>query len=105
MLFRQRTRDEWLAFLRHKNVCIGPVNTVAEMFNDPQVQHRQMLLEHHTSTQGTVRQAGIAVKLSDTPGQVRHLGPHLGQHTTEVLLALGYSQDTVTELRQNGVIG
>jgi alpha-methylacyl-CoA racemase len=105
MLFRQRTRDEWLAFLRDKNVCIGPVNTVAEVFNDPQVRHRQMLLEYHTSTQGPVRQAGIAVKLSDTPGQVQHLGPHLGQHTAEVLVALGYSQDDVTQLRQNGVIG
>jgi crotonobetainyl-CoA:carnitine CoA-transferase CaiB-like acyl-CoA transferase len=104
-LFWQRTRDEWLAFLGDKNVCIGPVNTVAEVFSDPQVRHRQMLLEHHTPTQGTVRQAGIAVKLSDTPGQVRHLGPHLGQHTAEVLAALGYSQDTVTQLRQNGVIG
>jgi crotonobetainyl-CoA:carnitine CoA-transferase CaiB-like acyl-CoA transferase len=105
MLFRQRTRDEWLAFLRDKNVCIGPVNTVAEVFNDPQVRHRQMLLEYHTSTQGPVRQAGIAVKLSDTPGQVQHLGPHLGQHTAEALVALGYSQDDVTQLRQNGVIG
>ena len=105
ILFQQRTRDEWLAFLRDKNVCVGPVNSVAEVFNDPQVRHRQMLLEHHTPTQGTVRQAGIAVKLSDTPGQVRHLGPHLGQHTAEVLSALGYSQDDVTQLRQNSVIG
>jgi crotonobetainyl-CoA:carnitine CoA-transferase CaiB-like acyl-CoA transferase len=104
-LFRQRSRAEWLTFLRDKNVCIGPVNTVTEVFNDPQVRQRQMLLEHHTPTQGTVRQAGIAVKLSDTPGQVRHLGPCLGQHTTEVLLALGYSQDDVTQLRQGGVIG
>jgi crotonobetainyl-CoA:carnitine CoA-transferase CaiB-like acyl-CoA transferase len=104
VIFRQRTRDEWMAFLRDKNVCIGPVNTVAEAFNDPQVRHRQMLLEHHTPTLGVVRQAGIALKLSDTPGSVRQLGPRLGQHTEEVLSALGYSEAEVSRLRDNGVV-
>ena len=66
-IFRQRTRAAWVAFLGDKNVCIGPVNTIAEVFADPQVQHRQMLLEHHSDTLGRVRQAGIALKLSDTP--------------------------------------
>jgi crotonobetainyl-CoA:carnitine CoA-transferase CaiB-like acyl-CoA transferase len=104
-IFRQRTRDEWVAFLRDKNVCIGPVHTVAEVFSDPQVQHRQMLIEHHSPTVGVVRQAGIALKLSDTPGSVRHLGPRLGQHTNAVLAALGYGQEEVARLRAHGVIG
>jgi crotonobetainyl-CoA:carnitine CoA-transferase CaiB-like acyl-CoA transferase len=104
-IFIQRTRDEWVAFLREKNVCIGPVNTIAEVFADPQVQHRQMLLEHTSPTVGSVRQAGIALKLSDTPGQVRHLGPRLGEHTTEVLSALGYSQEQMARFRTSGVVG
>jgi crotonobetainyl-CoA:carnitine CoA-transferase CaiB-like acyl-CoA transferase len=94
-----------VAFLRDKNVCIGPVHTVAEVFSDPQVQHRQMLIEHHSPTVGVVRQAGIALKLSDTPGSVRHLGPRLGQHTNAVLAALGYGQEEVARLRAHGVIG
>jgi formyl-CoA transferase/CoA:oxalate CoA-transferase len=64
-----------------------------------------MLLEHQTPAHGVVRQAGIALKLSDTPGQVRRLGPRLGQHTAEVLSVLGYSQDDVEQLRERGVIG
>jgi crotonobetainyl-CoA:carnitine CoA-transferase CaiB-like acyl-CoA transferase len=104
-IFRQRTRDEWVAFLRHQNVCIGPVNTVAEVFDDPQLRHRQMVLEHQTPTLGVVRQPGIALKLSDTPGRVWRLGPRLGEHTAEVLAALGYSQDDVERLRERGVIG
>jgi crotonobetainyl-CoA:carnitine CoA-transferase CaiB-like acyl-CoA transferase len=104
-VFRQRTRDEWVAFLGDKNVCIGPVNTLAEVFDDPQIRHRQMLLEHHTDAVGKVRQAGIALKLSDTPGQVRRLGPTLGQHTTEVLAALGYNSEDIAQLRASGVIG
>jgi crotonobetainyl-CoA:carnitine CoA-transferase CaiB-like acyl-CoA transferase len=75
------------------------------VFNDPQVRHRQMLLEHHTDTVGQVHQAGIALKLSDTPGQVRRLGPKLGQHTTEVLATLGYNSEDIAQLRASGVIG
>jgi crotonobetainyl-CoA:carnitine CoA-transferase CaiB-like acyl-CoA transferase len=104
-IFRQRTRDEWVEFLRDQNVCIGPVNTVEEVFDDPQVQHRQMLVEHDSPTFGKVRQAGIGIKLSDTPGRIRHLGPRLGQHTDEVLEALGYDGDKRALLREKGVIG
>jgi crotonobetainyl-CoA:carnitine CoA-transferase CaiB-like acyl-CoA transferase len=104
-IFLQRTRDAWLAYLADKNVCIGPVNTAAEVFADPQVQHRQMLLAHRTADGAVVQQAGIALKLSDTPGSVRHLGPRLGQHTDEVLSALGYSQDDRERLRAQGIVG
>jgi crotonobetainyl-CoA:carnitine CoA-transferase CaiB-like acyl-CoA transferase len=104
-IFRQRSRDEWVDFLRDKNVCIGAVNTVAEAFDDAQVQQRQMLVAHASATHGTVRQAGIGLKLSDTPGSVRHLGPHLGQHTVEVLAELGYAQEDVARLREQAAVG
>ena len=103
-MFLQRTRDAWLAYLTDKNVCIGPVNTPAEVFADPQVQHRQMLLEHRTFTGDVVRQVGIALKLSDTPGSVRHLGPRLGQHTDEVLSALGYDEAEKQRLHEQGIV-
>jgi alpha-methylacyl-CoA racemase len=104
-IFLQRTRDDWLAYLADKNVCIGPVNTAAEIFADPQVQHRQMLLAHHTADGAVVQQAGMALKLSDTPGSVRHLGPRLGQHTDEALSALGYGQEDRERLRAHGIVG
>jgi alpha-methylacyl-CoA racemase len=104
-IFLQRTRDDWLAYLADKNVCIGPVHTAAEVFADPQVQHRQMLLTHRTAAGEVVQQAGIALRLSDTPGSVRHLGPRLGQHTDEVLSALGYSQGDREQLRAQGIVG
>ena len=104
-IFLQRTLDDWLAYLADKNVCIGPVNTPAEVFADPQVQHRQMLLTPRIATGEVVQQAGIALKLSDTSGSVRHLGPRLGQHTDEVLSALGYSQDDRERLRAQGIVG
>ncbi|MBM3224356.1 MAG: CoA transferase [Candidatus Tectomicrobia bacterium] len=104
-LFRERTLQEWLTYLADKNVCIGPVNTAAEVFADPHVQHRQMLYEQSTPAGDTVRQAGIALKLSDTPGSVRHLGPSLGQHTDAVLTELGYSAADTQALRAQGIVG
>ena len=104
-IFRQRTRDEWVAFLADKNVCIGPVNTTEEAFNDPQIRHRHMVLEHEDPELGTVRQAGIGLKLSETPGRLRHVAPHLGQHTDDVLSGLGYDTETIAALRQRQVVG
>jgi formyl-CoA transferase len=63
-----------------------------------------MLLEQHSATAGSIRQVGIALKLSDTPGRVRQLAPTLGQHTTEVLTALGYTEQDIARLRQTGSV-
>jgi crotonobetainyl-CoA:carnitine CoA-transferase CaiB-like acyl-CoA transferase len=54
---------------------------------------------------GKVKQPGISVKLSQTPGSIRSFGPLLGQHTEEVLLELGYSKKRIEELREQGAIG
>ena len=104
-IFRQKTRAEWVAYLEDKNVCIGPVNTPEEVFNDPHIRHRQMQIAYESPVAGTVNQVGIGVKLSDTPGRVRHGGPVIGQHTDEVLTALGYGQDDIARLRESQVIG
>lgn len=103
-ILRQKTRDEWCAFFRDKNVCVGPVYTVAETFEDPQVKARQMVLDIDDPRYGTVRQAGIAIKLSATPGRVRQVAPTVGEHTDEVLQALGYDEATRQRLRQAGVV-
>ncbi|MFC1919200.1 CaiB/BaiF CoA transferase family protein [Chloroflexota bacterium] len=104
-IFATKTRHEWFEFFRDKNVCTGPVNYVDEAFMDPQVLHRQMLLEFAHPTVGRVRQLGIPIKLSDTPGSVRNLGSPIGTHTEEVLTDLGYSKYDIEELRCQGALG
>jgi alpha-methylacyl-CoA racemase len=103
-ILRQKTRDEWFEFFKDKNVCVGPVYTVDETFRDPQVQARQMLVDIEDPRYGTVRQAGVAIKLSETPGSIRRVGPALGEHTNEVLEALGYDAAERDRLRQAEVI-
>ena len=90
-VLRRKTRDEWCVFFQGKNVCVGPVYTVAETFQDPQVVARNMVVDIEDSRYGTIRQTGVAIKLSETPGSIRHVGPTVGEHTEAVLKTLGYS--------------
>jgi len=103
--FKTRTRDEWFEYLRQFDICVGPVYGLEEVFNDPQVRARDMLVEMEHPTVGKVQQVGIGAKLSETPGSVRSLAPRRGQHTEEVLLDLGYSRQQTEELRAEGAIG
>jgi len=63
-ILRQKTRDAWFEYFKDKNVCVGPVYTVEEMFQEPQVQARHMVVDVQDPRYGTVRQAEIAIKLS-----------------------------------------
>jgi crotonobetainyl-CoA:carnitine CoA-transferase CaiB-like acyl-CoA transferase len=75
------------------------------VFDDPHVQHRQMVVEVDDAAGGRVRQVGMGVKLSETPGRIRHVGPRIGQHTSEVMRTLGYAQAEIEALQQQHVIG
>jgi len=103
--FLTRTRDEWFDLLSRKDIPVAKVYSLDEVFSDPQVLHRQMLIEVEHPTLGKIKQVGIAPKLSDTPGKVRSLSPLLGEHTEEVLQALGYSRGEIEDLRWEGAIG
>lgn len=103
-IFLTKTREEWFDFLTKADVCVGKVYDVPEVFQDPQVKHRQMAVELDHPVAGKVMQAGIAVKLSDTPGSIRSFAPALGQHTEEVLRGIGYNDAKIAELREKRVV-
>lgn len=103
-IFLTKARDEWFDFLAKRDVPVAKVYTLDEVFSDPQVKHREMVIEIDHPTLGKVRQVGIAIKMSETPGKVRSLSPLLGEHTDEVLLDLGYTKQEIENLRQTGVI-
>lgn len=104
-LFLTKTRDEWFEFFRTKDIPVGKVYSLEEVFADPQFQQRRMVMELEHPTEGKVRQVGIAIKLSDTPGEVRSFPPRPGQHTDAILSDLGFSQQKIIELRREGVVG
>ena len=103
-IFLTKTRDEWFELLIHNDVPAGKVYTPDEVFSDPQVLHRQMVIEVEHPTLGKIKQVGIAPKLSGTPGKVRSLSPLPGEHTDEILQELGYKREEIENLRQEGVV-
>jgi crotonobetainyl-CoA:carnitine CoA-transferase CaiB-like acyl-CoA transferase len=101
----QKTCEEWMKLFVEAAIPCGPVNTMQSLFADPQVLHRNMLVEMPHPTIGTLRMAGIPVKYSETPGSVRLPPPLLGEHTDEILVdVLGYEPSKIAELREIGAI-
>ena len=102
-IFRTRTREEWLALFKGKDVCVGPVLDFDEVVHDPHVQHRGLFQTiQHSSDK--IRQVAFPVQLSETPAGIRELAPQLGEHTEDILKSLGYTSEEVVALRQRGVI-
>jgi alpha-methylacyl-CoA racemase len=102
--FKTKTRDQWWEFLTQADICTGRMLTLDELENDPQIRARNMIVEVETPSGETVKQIGISVKLSDTPGSIRALAPTLGQHTEAILEDLGYSRQEVARWRAEGAI-
>ena len=103
-VFKTKTRDEWFDYLVRNEVPAGKVYTFDELASDPHIKSHQMIVELTHHVLGNIKQVGIPIKLSDTPGRVKKLGPKLGEHTREVLLALGYSKSAIDDLQQAGAI-
>jgi crotonobetainyl-CoA:carnitine CoA-transferase CaiB-like acyl-CoA transferase len=103
-IFKTRTRDEWFDYLSQSDICVGKMLTLDELEHDPQIRARNMIVEVETPTGEKVKQVGISIKLSETPGSIRSLAPKLGQHTEEVLGELGYSKNDIERWRENGAI-
>jgi crotonobetainyl-CoA:carnitine CoA-transferase CaiB-like acyl-CoA transferase len=103
-LFLTKTRDEWFELLRQNNVPVGKVYSLDEVSTDPQVINRKMILEFQHPTAGTLKQPGIAIKLSDTPGEIRSLPPYAGEHTDEILNSLGYTESEISHFHNLGIV-
>jgi alpha-methylacyl-CoA racemase len=103
-IFLTKTRDEWFDLLIRSDIPAGKVYAPDEVFTDPQVLHRRMVIEVEHPALGKIKQVGIAPKFSDTPGEVRSLSPLPGEHTGEVLRELGYRPEEIENLRGEGAI-
>ncbi len=103
-IFRGRTTAEWVARLLASGVPAGPIYQMSEVMADPQVRHREMVVELEHPRAGRIAVNGVPVKLSATPGAVRTPPPVLGEHTEGVLRDLGLSADEIAALREERVV-
>ncbi|MBN8902505.1 MAG: CoA transferase, partial [Rhodospirillales bacterium] len=100
----QQDTAHWVAVLNEAGVPCGPVHGVPEVFADPQVQAQEMAIDVPHPGHGLVRMLGFPIKLAATPCQVRRPAPGLGEHTDEILSALGYDAAAREGLRLQGVV-
>jgi crotonobetainyl-CoA:carnitine CoA-transferase CaiB-like acyl-CoA transferase len=102
--FHTQPRDHWLPRLDANEIPNAPINSIQEVFNDPQVKHMGIPKQIDHPKMGKSNLIGSPINLSDTPAQFFRPAPLLGEHTDEILARLGYGNEAIEKLRASGVI-
>jgi crotonobetainyl-CoA:carnitine CoA-transferase CaiB-like acyl-CoA transferase len=100
----KRESAYWLTLFEENGIPSGPILSVEEALTQPQTVAREMVTIVNHRTLGKIKQTGIPVKLSDTPGAIENPPPCLGEHTDAILESLGYSAADIQAMRAQGVI-
>jgi len=103
-IFKKRTKREWLQVLEAAGVPNGPINDVAQVFDEPQVKARGVKIELEHGAGATLPLVASPMRFSETPIQYRQAPPLLGEHTNELLRALGKNEAEIARLRAEKVI-
>jgi len=98
----ERSREEWIDLLGETNVPMMIVNSLDDLIADPQLQASGFWHEADHPTEGRLRLTGSPLNFSKTPTSIRSLPPHLGEHSVEVLLEVGLSQETIDGMLEDG---
>lgn len=99
-----RTTAEWIGQLEARAVPCGPINGLAEVFSDPQVQARGLAVKMPHPEAGEVPLVASPIRLSKTPVEYRRAPPLVGEHTDEILADLGVDAAGIAGLRERGVV-
>ena len=101
---KTRPAAEWLSKLKEAGVPCGGVRDLDQLFSDPQIIDRAMVVALDHPAAGLIQQLGVPIKLGDTPGAVRTPPPLLGEHTEAILKEIGKSIEEVEALKQSGAV-
>jgi len=97
-------RAHWLALLEANDIPCGPINNYAQVFAEPQVVARDMVVEMDHPTLGHIKTLGSPIKMSATPPDVARRAPRLGEHTDAILSEAGLDANEIAALRRLGAV-
>ena len=100
----KKTSDEWLEIFDNNGLPCGPINSITEMFEDPQTIHREMIIEVDNKKAGKSKAIGMPIKFSKSKTEKSKGAPNLGEHTREIMLNFGYKQDEIEDFYNRKVI-
>ena len=100
----KKTSDEWLKIFDNNGLPCGPINSITEMFEDPQTIHREMVIEVDNKKAGKSKAIGMPIKFSKSKTEKSKGAPNLGEHTREIMLNFGYKQDEIEDFYNRKVI-
>ena len=102
---RAKTLDQWLTIFENEGIPCGPILDLKEVFADPHIAARDLLIPVQHPVAGAVQLLGFPYKLSETPPRIRHHPPLLGEQTAEILTEwLGYSRTRIDRLQADDVL-
>ena len=104
-VLRTRTVKEWLHIFEAEEVPSAPALTRQQVIEHPQVIESEIIIEHEHPLAGRLRQTRTAARFEGTPPEIHRGAPRLGEHNTEILSELGFSEGEITELRECGAVG
>jgi crotonobetainyl-CoA:carnitine CoA-transferase CaiB-like acyl-CoA transferase len=104
-IFKKKDAQVWLDLFQEAGLPCGPINSVPEVFDHPQIEPRELKLNTEHSSAGQIPLTGFPYKLSRTPAESHYPPPMLGEHNSEILRdVLDYSQDDIDDFMERGVI-
>jgi crotonobetainyl-CoA:carnitine CoA-transferase CaiB-like acyl-CoA transferase len=99
-----RTRDEWMELFQKNGLMFTPVQHIGEVLDDPQALANDYVVEFDHPAHGRVKLPGYPARFSAAGAGIRSAAPTLGEHSSEIILSLGYSEEDLEDLRRQGVI-
>ena len=103
-VFKSQGTEHWVKVLEKAGVPCGAILNLSQSYSSPQMKDREMVVSIEHPTAGIVRNIGIPVKLSQTPGSIRRPAPIYGQHTDEILQEFGYKKKDILALKIKEII-
>jgi crotonobetainyl-CoA:carnitine CoA-transferase CaiB-like acyl-CoA transferase len=104
MLFLSKTQTEWLRLANGKDICLSPVLDIEQLQNDPQLRHRNMIVEQQTTEGHPYYSTGIPLKFGDTPAEIAWAPPALGEDSIAILKELQYTDSQIKDLLQKQIV-